>query len=280
MQSTNDSDDSDDDMPEVPDFTIPLSLEEFWGKHLPIVSDLELLIRAAFHGLLDLREDEINTYCIEPVLKAELWNKFFTKACQLSPNVVPSEGLVYLRDFYLTYHGTAPESVESIIQTGFRMPGTLDENGNEHEIASGDCWGRGIYSTPASIMASYYSFDKTKRSTYSDDECIIVCAVALGRSHVCLPPPVTYFGKGVTPNFDSHISPFRTNYVVFNSDQIVPLCVFHVEDTMVHHYIVREGKPALTPEEISSYKTLYEGQVTEEEAIRMTNEENFRLNRL
>lgn len=245
------------------DYELPPSFEDFWRRYVPI-SDHEpdLLMRMIHDAILDLRKIGLDTSCIEPVWKDELWVRFFTKASQnLESTPQYPDGLKFRYHFQLAYHGPGLEDVQRIIDHGFQ---TLDESGRAHQSHSVRLGGRGIWVTPDVLFACRYGQHKT----------VIVCAVASD----AIPPweqdPNGDGGFDGPSTFRPHITCESTTWVVWEPD-LVPLCVLRLENTQPHHYLARSGQSTVQPEEIPTWIRLYEQSMTEKEAERMTKEENF-----
>jgi hypothetical protein len=76
-----------------------------------------------------------------------------------------------------------------------------------------------------------YTDTTAKAARLLPGQKIIVCAALLGRPHL-LDWKGTRRGQSqVEDGYDSHISPSRLEYVTFDSAQLLPLYVLHIEDT-------------------------------------------------
>ena len=164
-----------------------------------------------WEALLRLRRMNIEVTCIEPVLNTALWKRFESKVTELKGK--PS--LTSNCDIRVAFHGTKETNIVKIVKDGFLVPGSMPEGaGSIHRSQRGATWGLGIYSTPRVETALSYGSNR-----------ILMCAVILGSIHRChksgpYQPPKS--------GYDSHMSPNSVEWVLFDSSQIVPLCVLHV----------------------------------------------------
>jgi hypothetical protein len=168
------------------------------------MSDLE-------EALLRLQRMNIEVTCIEPVLNRTLWKRFESKVAELKGK--PS--LTSDCKIRVAFHGTEETNITKIVKDGFLVPGSRPEGaGAIHRSQRGATWGLGIYSSPRVETALNYGPQR-----------ILMCAVILGSIHRCskmcpYQPPKS--------GSDSHMSPNSAEWVLFDSSQIVPLCVLHV----------------------------------------------------
>jgi hypothetical protein len=164
---------------------------------------LEETLRNAIVDLYDKTLREVT--CIEPLLTSERWTIFLRKLEQIknvNPEATPK----------LTFHGTEPENIPSIIQQGFLFP-----DGTFHKSANGTAYGKGIYSSPDMYIASPFGAK------------IILCAVISSKPRRFIRSyyyPRNHQEKGC----DSHVSDDERILVMLQSEQIVPLCVVHSEN--------------------------------------------------
>ncbi|KAE9407889.1 hypothetical protein BT96DRAFT_914259 [Gymnopus androsaceus JB14] len=144
---------------------------------------------------------------VESVIRDDLARRFSERQDQLRLKLIQrplgeltksKKDLVeYLVTPKLTFHGTRPDLVPSIVQYGFLKPGS---------VHPGHCtYGRGIYSSPSSAFALAYSgaqCEATKPGGIPGLK-LLVCATIMGR-------PVTM-------------------YRVFDNAQILPCYVVHLD---------------------------------------------------
>ncbi|KAG6841036.1 hypothetical protein C0991_002498 [Blastosporella zonata] len=99
----------------------------------------------------------------------------------------------------IVFHGTPRHNVGSIVRSGFVVPGERTVQGEEVEVRCGSTWGK------------------------------IVCAVIMGRRRVLGAKHRRV--AAIEEDFDSHVSPSKYEYIVFNSAQILPLYVLHLGES-------------------------------------------------
>ncbi|KAI0387671.1 ADP-ribosylation [Hypomontagnella monticulosa] len=132
----------------------------------------------------------------------------------------------------VTFHGTMRHVVSSIVRYGFlkpgdRVPGTKEK----HEIRSGSLYGRGIYSSPNPDFSLSYTGDlchATKPNEYFGIK-LLVCATLMGR-WADMDRDVDWREQSSPyPGADSHIANRGLEYVVFDTAQILPVYVVHID---------------------------------------------------
>ncbi|PVH83923.1 hypothetical protein DL98DRAFT_584948 [Cadophora sp. DSE1049] len=193
---------------------------------------------------------------MEPVFRADLVARFrirqdemYEKLCKLDHEdlrhcvsgkaVKPKSRLDNQKDLArelcrprMTFHGTQLHSIHSMVRWGFQKPG--DKAGKQTvQVLCGSSFGVGIYSSPSLEFALDYASVRHSR-TKSDDIPglrLIVCATLMGRSL-----KVTRKATRRTPNLaaadaNSHISPNKLVYIVFDSAQIIPCYVIYFDLT-------------------------------------------------
>ncbi|KAF8070017.1 hypothetical protein FPV67DRAFT_996493 [Lyophyllum atratum] len=131
----------------------------------------------------------------------------------------------------IVFHGTSYKNVGSIVRSGFVVPGQRAASGKAIGIRCGTTWGQGIYTSPSPSYglryANYAYKDGMKgRHRLLPGQKLIVCAVLMGRRHHVVTP--RRLNTNVEPGFDSHVSPNKKEYIVFNSAQVLPLYVLHL----------------------------------------------------
>ncbi|KAJ4489940.1 hypothetical protein J3R30DRAFT_3278078 [Lentinula aciculospora] len=163
----------------------------------------------------------------------------------------------------LTFHGTRPDLVPSIVRYGFLKPGSMHpQTGTPLPVRCGSTYGRGIYSSPSSAFSLAYSglqCEATKPGGISGLK-LLVCATILGR-HVQMSRNDNWKEQSKPyPGSDSHIANSGQEYIVFDNAQILPCYVVHLEwisssqaDEFVSNKLGRSGKrPRIDQNDISS----------------------------
>jgi hypothetical protein len=135
----------------------------------------------------------------------------------------------------VTFHGAPRQVMRSIVRHGFVVPGQkIGQTGQENKIACGASFGVGIYSSPSIAFASSYAYDDTRNGEWrSPAEVpglrIVVCATLMGRP-VQVSRAATRRTKGLShEQADSHVSPNELEYIVFDTAQIIPCYVLHLD---------------------------------------------------
>lgn len=176
--------------PELRDFLSPYFNE----------TELEGALKHAI-SQFHLQTDKIVT-CIEPILTSERWNIFkrrLEEIQKLNPEASPK----------FSFHGTTQINLPSIIQKGFLFP-----DGVIHKSVHGSTFGRGIYSAPEISVAAKYGGQ------------IILCAVATARQNISTGYEVGMVKADEIP-YDSNVVGDGIYWVMFHSEQVIPLCVIH-----------------------------------------------------
>ncbi|KAI0848286.1 hypothetical protein F5Y00DRAFT_270249 [Daldinia vernicosa] len=132
----------------------------------------------------------------------------------------------------MTFHGTQRQLVPSIVRYGFLKPGQKNPGTNEaHGVRCGSTYGRGIYSSPnADFSLSYTgsSCQATKPNEYFGIK-LLVCATIMGRSADVYRDDNWRNQSQAYPGADSHVSNRGLEYIVFDSAQILPIYVIHID---------------------------------------------------
>jgi hypothetical protein len=132
----------------------------------------------------------------------------------------------------LTFHGTQRNFVPSIVRHGFSMPGTVNlTTGEVHEIRCGSTYGRGIYQSPnAEFSLSYTGSDGERTSA---DQFfglkLFVCATIMGRARAITRDDEWYDESKPLEGADSHVGNNGVEWVVFNTAQVIPVYVIHLD---------------------------------------------------
>lgn len=136
----------------------------------------------------------------------------------------------------VTFHGAPRHCVESIVRYGFIIPGEeIGNTGKELQVRCGSTYGRGVYSSPDSTFASHYLSYQAGSQTKLLRPCdvpgmrLLVCATLMGRTVL----GSRKLGEKSTPlfgdRFHSRVSPDCLQYIVFDSAQIIPCYVLHLD---------------------------------------------------
>jgi len=111
----------------------------------------------------------------------------------------------------LGFHGTKEENIESICETGFRVPG---EKSFQH--ASDPGWyGKGVY---------FSEYPRYSMNYIKDSKRLLLCQILPGNVFRCR---YIIQGESLRAGFDSHMSPDRKEVVIFNSHHILPSYIVH-----------------------------------------------------
>ncbi|KAI4870019.1 ADP-ribosylation [Hypoxylon rubiginosum] len=182
---------------------------------------------------------------VEEVLRNDLYRRFSSKREEMETELlgqsytalracVPArlhgrkEELVeHLLKPQVTFHGTARHLVPSIVRYGFLQPGMENpDSGQAHEVRHGATYGLGVYSSPSADFSLSYTGNNchaTKPNEFFGIK-LFVCATLMGRTEPC-------------PRADSHVANRNLEYVVFDSAQILPVYVIHIDwgrDNVLH----------------------------------------------
>ncbi|PSN72579.1 hypothetical protein BS50DRAFT_485106 [Corynespora cassiicola Philippines] len=138
----------------------------------------------------------------------------------------------YLTKPRLTFHGTRRDLVPSIVQNGFLKPGDVNPITKQPlPIANGSAYGQGIYSSPEAWYALMYSqgSDKPTKPSEMPGLKLLVCATIMGRTAVLGHEDKWTEQMEPWPGADSHVNQSQWAYIVFNSAQILPCYVLHLD---------------------------------------------------
>jgi len=158
---------------------------------------------------------------IEPVVRLDHLHSFLNSVVKLEAGITDP-----YRGWDIVFHGTLRSNVTSIIQHGFRLPGQ-----GKHTSRFQSDWGPGIYCSPFGTYSYPYGhqWDKTSQIMLDPERCvtIFVCAVARGKPFQCDVAKITKY-TGLEEGFDSHISHDQCEWIVFDRQRIVPLCLLWI----------------------------------------------------
>ncbi|KAI0899682.1 ADP-ribosylation [Annulohypoxylon nitens] len=189
---------------------------------------------------------------VEEVLRADLIHRFHKKQekmrnelskmsqRELRKHVPPNLQNIGRKDVWvdhlvkprLTFHGTARQYVPSIVRYGFLQPGKKKPGTDErHEIRCGSTYGRGIYSSPDPDFSLCYT-DATCHATKPSEFFgikLIVCATLMGRAAGMTREDNWRDQTEPYPGSDSHVANRDLEYIVFDTAQILPVYVIHID---------------------------------------------------
>ncbi|KAI0888914.1 ADP-ribosylation [Annulohypoxylon maeteangense] len=189
---------------------------------------------------------------VEEVLRVDLVHRFHEKQRKmrnelskigmnhLRRHVPPNMQSIGRKDVWLdhlvkphvTFHGTARQFVPSIVRHGFLQPGKRKPGTNEqHEVRCGSTYGRGIYSSPNPEFSLSYT-DTTCHATKPNEYFgikLIVCATLMGRAASITRDDNWRTQTESYPGSDSHIANRDLEYIVFDTAQILPVYVIHID---------------------------------------------------
>ncbi|KAF8070035.1 hypothetical protein FPV67DRAFT_1667930 [Lyophyllum atratum] len=161
----------------------------------------------------------------------------------------------------VVFHGTLRQNVGSIVRSGFVVPGEKTVTGESVSVRCGSTWGQGIYTSPEPEFSLSYT-DHTREGEVKGHrrlipgQKLIVSAVLMGRR--CNMTATLRSIPGVKQGFDSHVSPNKMEYIVFNSAQVLPLYVLHLGNGPVKSEVPRgltivQSKPAQFEGNLTKY---------------------------
>ncbi|GLB45088.1 hypothetical protein LshimejAT787_1901660 [Lyophyllum shimeji] len=160
----------------------------------------------------------------------------------------------------IVFHGTLRQNVGSIVRSGFVVPGGKTATGEVVDVRCGSTWGQGIYTSPDPEYSLSYA-DHTEGGVKGHrrllpGQKLIVCAILMGRRR--LMNNTRRLNPSVEEGYDSHVSPNKLEYVVFNSAQVLPLYVLHLGNRSASSdqsgsLNFRLGKPAQVEGNLTEY---------------------------
>ncbi|MCJ1405212.1 hypothetical protein MMC11_008439 [Xylographa trunciseda] len=141
------------------------------------------------------------------------------------------DAVEYLVKPRITFHGTKREVVGSVVQYGFLKPGDAHPaTGVPLKVRCGNTYGRGIYTSPDPSFSLMYSSDaeKSTNSTLPGLK-LIVCATLMGRVAQMSREDDWREMSEPYPGSDSHVGNDGQEYIVFNSGQVLPCYILHID---------------------------------------------------
>ncbi|KAI9717086.1 MAG: hypothetical protein M1812_005021 [Candelaria pacifica] len=173
-------------------------------------------------------------------------------------SVVQKEQLVdYLITPRLTFHGTTRERIPSIVKHGFLKPGDKHPATDQVlPVRCGNTYGRGIYTSPQPAFSLQYN-GVDARATNPDDIPglkLIVCATLMGRPCQMVRNDDWHDQSRPYKGADSHVGNDEREYIVFDSAQVLPCYVLHLDwgNRNAEEFLKRELKMAQTDRRANS----------------------------
>jgi hypothetical protein len=198
-----------------------------------------------------LAEDGVTILHTELVINSRLLRNFETMQARLASKYRDRSGDSQFTSTEVVFHGTQRRFISNIITRGFIKPGdVMNNNGDKLQVRCGSTYGRGIYTSPDPRYSMSYSDIADVADKRIPGQKLIVCAILMGRPLIC-------HGSGAemklksrpADGYDSHMSPSKFEYIVFNPAQVLPLYVLHVTDghanlSSVWNRRIAQGPPA------------------------------------
>lgn len=138
----------------------------------------------------------------------------------------------YLVTPRLTFHGTRKDLVASVVQYGFLKPGDIHPaTGIPLPVRCGSTYGQGIYTSPNPTFSLMYSgrAARASKSKELSEMKLIVCATITGRTAQMRSEDDWREQSEPYPGADSHVANNQQEYTVFDSAQVLPCYVLHVD---------------------------------------------------
>lgn len=186
---------------------------------------------------------------VESVLRTDLVDRFFrcrakmrrilrtrntSELARSTPREIHQhEDMVdFLTKTRVTFHGTTRNVVRSIVRYGFVKPGeNIGNTGAKLGVRCGNTYGCGIYSSPDpnfSLAYTGYLAEPTEQKDIPSLK-LIVCATLMGRTARVTRDDNWREHSEPMDRADSHVSNLDLEYVVFDSAQILPCYVIHLD---------------------------------------------------
>ncbi|KAI1325114.1 ADP-ribosylation [Xylariaceae sp. FL0255] len=211
----------------------------------------ELLGKTPQEICLDYIPDRYRVLHVEEVIRADLAASFAARRHKLREELseksygslkhfVPAQSdtgrksdlIDYLTRPRMTFHGTQRQFVQSIVRYGFLPPGSKNPGtGVSNDIRCGSTYGRGIYSSPSADFSLSYSgalCHKTEPNQFFGIK-LLVCATLMGRTAQVFRADNWRDQSRPYPGSDSHTANDGFEYIVFESAQIIPVYVIHID---------------------------------------------------
>ncbi|KAJ7586093.1 hypothetical protein C8J56DRAFT_891934 [Mycena floridula] len=164
----------------------------------------------------------------------ETWYEVKDKRCsELPGDVKRKEDIIeYLTPPLVTFHGTGPHLIPSIVQQGFLKPEDIHPVSFETlPVVCGSTYGRGIYSSPDPHFALIYSGTQSLATTPNGIPGLklIVCATIMGRTMEVSRDDNWRNQSEPYHGCDSDVANDNEEYIVFHNAQILPCHVLHLD---------------------------------------------------
>lgn len=174
-----------------------------------------MVLEMAFHKYLPKDEmlkffaviKQLNAKSVKNCLSPELCVRFERRIAELRDAKRTGEELKP----HVAYHGTAPQNVALIAESGFRLDKLAANTGNR------GYYGAGVYCSPqANYCVGYTRGGKE----------LLVCAVLMGKRFKC---PNMMLGCELQKGFDSHTDPTgNSEWVLFQEESILPCFILQM----------------------------------------------------
>ncbi|KAI1806136.1 hypothetical protein F4811DRAFT_560608 [Daldinia bambusicola] len=222
---------------------------------------------------------------VEEVIRSDLASRFYKKQMEIRErlsnySIVTLHGCVpaslhhtkrrevyldYLVKPKMTFHGTQRQLVPSIVRYGFLKPGQRNPGTKEaHGVRCGSTYGKGIYSSPNADFSLSYTGNAcqaTKPNEYFGIK-LLVCATIMGRSADVHREDNWRDQSQAYPGADSHVSNRGLEYIVFDSAQILPIYVIHIDwgqDNYEHFEDLPSDPGSFVPRDQARHPKLLQG---------------------
>jgi hypothetical protein len=235
--------------------------ENPYGANLNTVDDSAFyLLGKSVKDICADFSDELSEFRIlhvEPVLRSDLIQRFRTRQSKMlkqltgcnyrevrqcvPPGTIPHSSALDTRDDLarelcrprITFHGTSRRNVPSIVRWGFIIPGQTA--GKQHVgVAFGSSFGTGIYTSPdADYALSYSHWSDTGYIKTRAEEMpglrLLICAVLMARPLQVTREATRRTTEIADEKANSHVPPNLCEYVIFDSAQVIPCYVVHLD---------------------------------------------------
>ena len=178
-----------------------------------------------------LSQDGATILHTELVINSRLVRKFEETQSRLNSKYGSQRAGEQYSAVEVVFHGTRRRYISNIITRGFIKPGdVMNESEDKLQVRCGSTFGRGIYTSPDPRYSMSYSDVADGSDKRIPGQKLIVCAILMGRSVICHHSDNLRASSNPQSGYDSHMSPSKFEYIVFNPAQVLPLYVLHVTD--------------------------------------------------
>ena len=128
----------------------------------------------------------------------------------------------------MTFHGTHLKAIHSIVRWGFQKPGQIVRT-KTVQMRCSSSFRVGIYSSSSIEFALHYAGNRHSRTEANNIPGLrmIVCATLMGCSLQVTREATRRTHNLASADANSHVSPDKLEYIVFDSAQIIPCYVIH-----------------------------------------------------